>query len=227
MPKHGKKYREAKGLIEEGKVYTPDEAVTLVKKIVSTKFDSSVEVHIHLGTDPKKADQIVRGSVVLPHGTGKSLRVAAFVAAANEKTAKEAGAALVGGEDLIKQIKQTEKTDFDVAVATPDMMPKLGVVARLLGQRGLMPNPKNETVTKDIGKTVKELMGGKATYRSDESANLHQMIGKASWDAAKLTENLKTFLDAVKRSKPDGAKGTYIQTVTLTSSMGPGIRVSI
>ncbi|MFA6511528.1 MAG: 50S ribosomal protein L1 [Patescibacteria group bacterium] len=227
MSKHGKKYREAKGLIEEGKLYEASEAVALVKKTVTTKFDSSIELHVHLGTDPKMADQIVRGSAVLPHGTGKSLTVVAFVTQAQEKEAKEAGATLVGGEELIKEIKQSEKTDFDVAVATPEMMPKLGQIARLLGQRGLMPNPKNETVTKNVAATIKDLMGGKATFRSDESANLHQLIGKASWDAVKLTENLQAFMDAVKRAKPDGAKGTFIVTVTLTSSMGPGIRVIV
>lgn len=227
MPKHGKKYREAKGLVEAGRVYPAGEAIALVKKTATTKFDAGVEVHIHLGTDPKQADQIVRGTVALPHGTGKTIMLAAFVPAGQEKSAEDAGADIVGGEELIKKIKETEKTDFDVAVATPDMMAKLGQIARLLGQRGLMPNPKNETVTKDIAKTVKELKTGRATFRSDESSNVHQLIGRASWDEQKLLENFTVFTDAVKRAKPDSMKGTYILTVTLAASMGPGIRVSI
>lgn len=227
MGKTSKRFREAKDLVESGKLYTPDEAVALVKKTATTAFDSGVEVHVHLGIDPKKADQIVRGSVMLPHGTGKTLVVAAFVAPNQETEAKDAGADTVGGEELIAEIKKTGKTDFDVAVATPEMMPKLGQIAKILGQRGLMPNPKNETVTKDIGKTIKDLQGGKAAFRSDESANLHQLIGKASWDAVKIKENFDAFLDAVKRAKPEGVKGTYLRSVTLSSSMGPGIRVNI
>jgi len=225
--KHGKRYNELKGSFDTHKVYGLSEAIGIVKGTSNTKFDATIEVHVRLGIDPKKGDQQVRATVTLPHGTGKTKRVAAFVATPeNEKEAKAAGADLIGGEELVAEIAKTSKCDFDVAVATPDMMPKLAKIAKVLGPRGLMPSPKNDTVSKDIGQTVKEMKGGKVAFKNDDTANVHQAIGKASFTEDQLAVNFETFMDALRRVKPGSAKGTYIKSVTIASTMGPGIRVS-
>jgi len=225
MNKHSKRYKALKSLIDSSKNYTPEEAIDLVKKTANTKFDSSVEVHLRLGIDTKKADQLVRGSVSLPHGTGKKKKIAVFAEGKDQEAAKKAGAETVGGEEMIKEIKSTGKCNFDIALATPEMMKKLGQIAKILGPKGLMPNPKNETITKDVAKSVKELSGGKITFRNDDSGNIHQIIGKASFETKKLLENFNIFLDAVKRVKPAAAKGVYIQNVSLCTTMGPAIKV--
>lgn len=227
MAQHSKRYREVAKKIDAAKTYPLAEAVALAQATATTKFTGSVEIHIRLGIDPKKADQLVRGSVVLPHGTGKSKRVAVFATGPAAEAAKKAGAAVVGGEELIAEVKQKNGIDADVVVATPDMMKHLSVVAKILGPRGLMPNPKNETVTPDVAKAVKELAGGKATFRNDESGNLHQAVGKTNFTAEQIIANAQAYLDAVRRVKPAAVKGTYLRTVTLTTSMGPGVRVSV
>lgn len=227
MKKHSKRYKSAKNLIDPQKNYSAEEAVELVKKTAKTKFDSSVEVHIRLGIDPKKADQIVRGSVPLPSGTGKKKKIACFCDGKDQEAARAAGAEIVGGEDLIKEIKNNRKIDFEVSLATPEMMKKLGQIAKILGPKGLMPNPKNETITKDIAKSIKELSGGKVTFRNDDSGNIHQIIGKISFETKKLLENYQAFFEAVKRAKPASAKGVYMQNVSINSTMGPGIKVNV
>lgn len=227
MAKIGKRLKEAKAKIESNKVYEISEAIKLAKETSQVKFDASLEVHVRLGIDPKKGDQIIRGSVVLPHGTGKAVKIVAFVADDKKAAAKAAGADLIGNEDLIEQIKKTSKTDFDIAVATPDMMPKLAVIAKILGQKGLMPNPKAGTIGPDIGKLVEELKKGKVSYKNDSQANVHILIGKMSFDDVKLQENFVTFLDSLKKSKPQSLKSTFIKNLSISSSMGPGIKVSI
>lgn len=225
---HGKRYKTLKAEIIKGKSYSPAEAIELVKKQATTKFDSSIEVHVRLGIDVKKSDQQVRATVSLPHGTGKTKKVAVFVASAEkEKEAREAGADVVGGEELINEIAKTGKYDFEIAVTTPDMMPKMAKVAKVLGPKGLMPSPKNETVTTNITKTVGELRKGKVAFKVDDTANLHQMIGKASFTAAQLTENFTALMDAIRKAKPSTSKGVYLLGVTLTSTMGPGVKVSV
>ena len=214
-----------KAKIDKKKKYPLVEAVKLVKETANTKFDSSVEVHLKLGIDPKKGDQLVRGNVSLPHGTGKKLRVAAFVTAAKEKEAKEAGAEVVGGQALIEQIKKDGKCDFDVAVAEPAIMKDLAVIARTLGQKGLMPNPRTGTVTAEIRKTIGELKKGKASFKNDDSANVHLMVGKASFSEEQLKENIEAFLDAIRKAKPENSKGVYLQSIFLSSTMGPSIRI--
>ncbi len=223
MKKHGKKYREVKKLIEKP-LYELSEAITLLKKTSPTKFDASCEVHMKLGLDPKQADQLLRGTVPMPHGTGKSVRVIAFVMEANQKVAKAAGAIEAGADELIEKIVKGW-LDFDVAVATPDMMKGLGKVAKTLGQKGLMPNPKAGTVTTDVSKTIAEIMKGKVEFRMDKLANLHNIFGKVSFSQEQLEENLKAFLKAIVAAKPSGAKGIFIQSVTVTTTMGPGIRL--
>lgn len=223
MKKHGKKYREVKKLIEKP-LYELSEAIALLKKTSPTKFDASCEVHMKLGLDPKQADQLLRGTVPMPHGTGKSVRVIAFVMEANQKVAKAAGAIEAGADELIEKITKGW-LDFDVAVATPEMMKSLGKVAKTLGQKGLMPNPKAGTVTTDVSKTIAEIMKGKVEFRMDKLANLHNIFGKVSFSEAQLEENLKAFLKAIVAAKPSGAKGIFIQSVTLTTTMGPGIRL--
>lgn len=213
--------------VDKNKVYTIDEAIALVKETGSLKFDATVEAHIRLGIDTKKSDQQIRATVELPHGTGKTKKIAAFVGANDEKTAKEAGADFVYNEEDINTIKNTGKIEFDIAIATPEMMPKLAPVARVLGPKGLMPNPKTGTVSPDVAKMVKELKGGKVAFKNDDTANIHQAIGKVSFDDAKLKENLLAFVDALKRAKPSGAKGTYIKALYLSATMGPGIKMEI
>lgn len=225
MP-HGKKYQKVSALIDPKKSYSLEEAVKLLKQTATTKFDSSVELHARLGIDPAKGDQQVRGNISLPHGTGKEKRVAAFVEGEKVKEAKDAGADLIGGAELVDEIKKSGKCDFDVAVATPDMMKILSGVARVLGPKGLMPNPKNDTVTTQIGKIVSELKKGKVSFKNDDTGNVHQLVGKISWDEAKLKENVQAMVDIITKAKPSSSKGVYMQKVVLTTTMGPGIRVA-
>lgn len=217
----------AKTLVDKAKVYTLDEALALVKKTSTVKFDAAVEVHARLGIDPSKGEQQIRATVALPHGTGKSKTIAAFVGSNDEKVAKDAGADFVYGEEDIKKIKDTGKIAFDIAVATPEMMPKMAVAAKVLGPKGLMPNPKTETVGKDVAKMITELKKGKAAFKNDDTANVHQAIGKVSFTEAQLKENFTAFFEALKKAKPQTSKGTYIQSLYITSSMGPSIKVEV
>ncbi|PWB38466.1 MAG: 50S ribosomal protein L1 [Parcubacteria group bacterium] len=226
MAKTSKRMKNAKAKLEPGKLYKIDEAIKLVKETSTVKFDASVEVHANLGIDTKKGDQLVRGSVALPHGSGQIVRVAAFVPEALAKVAKEAGADLVGGDELIEEIKKTGKCDFDIAVTVPDMMKSMAGVARILGQKGLMPNPKTGTIGPDVKKMVSELKKGKISFKNDANANIHLTIGKVSFEDKVLLENFQAIFDALKKSKPSGVKGTFIKTMTITSSMGPGIKIA-
>lgn len=211
--------------IDRNKVYPLAEAIALVKKTSNVKFDAAVEVHAVLGIDTKKSEQQIRANVILPHGTGKTKIIAAFVGANDEKKAKEAGADFVYGEQDIKKIKDTGKIEFEVAVATPEMMPKLAVAAKVLGPKGLMPNPKTETVGADVKKMIEELKKGKTTFKNDDGGNVHVAIGKVSFAENQLQENFLSFMEALKKSKPPSAKGTYIKAMFLTSSMGPSVKV--
>jgi len=222
----GKKYAEALQKIDRTKQYSVEEAVGLVKELAKRKFDESVDVAIRLGVDPRKADQMVRGTVSLPHGTGKSVRVAVFAAGPAAEEAREAGADIIGAKDLADRIEKENFLDFDAAVATPDLMPVVGRLGKVLGPRGLMPNPKTGTVTTDVGRAVREIKAGKVEYRVDKGANVHVPIGKASFEQRALAENLNTVLDEVRRSKPASSKGRYIKGVTVSSTMGPGVRVA-
>ena len=224
MAKRGKKYLEAAKKVESSKAYSADEAVALVKETSTVKFDASVEVAFRLGVDPKKADQAIRGAVVLPHGTGKVQRVLVFAKGEKAKEAEAAGADYVGDSDMINKIQQGW-FDFDVIVATPDMMAEVGKLGRVLGPKGLMPNPKTGTVTFDVAKAVNEIKAGKVEYRVDKAGNIHVPIGKVSFEAAKLKENLAVIYDTMLKVKPAAANGTYVKNVTVTSTMGPGIKV--
>lgn len=208
-------------------VYSTEDAVELAKKLSKTRFDASVEAHIRLGIDPRKGDQQIRTAVSLPHGTGKTVKVAAFVGPDKEKACKDAGADMVGGEDLINEIKQSEKTDFQVAVAEPAMMKNLAQIAKILGTRGLMPSPKNETVTPDPAKAIAELKKGKVSFKNDDTANVHVAIGKTSFETAKIVENFNALIEAIKKIKPAKSKGVYLRNITLSTTMGPGIKVVI
>jgi large subunit ribosomal protein L1 len=221
-----KRMDNLKALIKKDYTYPWDEAIKLAKTTSGVKFDAAVEIHAHLGIDPKKGEQQIRSTVVLPHGTGKSKKIAAFVTAEREKEAKEAGADFVYGEEDIKKIKDTEKIEFDIAVTTPDMMPKLATIAKVLGPKGLMPNPKTETVGPQLKKMIEELKKGKVTFKNDDTSNIHQSIGKVSFSEAQLKENLSAFIDALKKAKPASAKGTYLQSLILSTSMGPSIKIS-
>ena len=225
--KRGKKYNNALKLIDKNKEYSLDEALELLPQTSTTNFDSTVEVHIKLGIDPKKSDQQVRTTVTLPHGTGKKRRIAVFAEGKAADDAKAAGAEVVGGEDLIEEIKRTGKTDFDIALATPEMMKHLAKIARILGPRGLMPNPKADTVTPDIKKAMEDLSKGKQEIKNDRSGNIHVGIGKVSFPKEQLKENFLALLEAVRQAKPEESKGTYIKSVTLTTTMGPGIKVKV
>lgn len=227
MSKASKRLVEAKAKVDKTKAYAVAEAVKLIKETSKVKFDASVELHFHLGIDPKKGEQVVRGSVVMPHGIGKTKRIAVFTTPAHEKEAKEAGADIVGGKDLIDSIKKDGKCDFDIAVAVPEIMKDLSAIAKTLGQKGLMPNPKTGTVTPDVKKAVAEIKKGKIDFKNDDTANLHAMVGKVSFDNAKLEENIRALLDAVKRTKPETIKGVFIESCYLNSTMGPGIKIQL
>ncbi|AEH46178.1 50S ribosomal protein L1 [Parageobacillus thermoglucosidasius] len=224
MPRRGKKYLEALKLVDRSKAYPVAEAIELVKKTNIAKFDATVEVAFRLGVDPKKADQQIRGAVVLPHGTGKVQRVLVFAKGEKAKEAEAAGADYVGDTEYINKI-QEGWFDFDVVVATPDMMGEVGKLGRILGPKGLMPNPKTGTVTFDVAKAVQEIKAGKVEYRVDKAGNIHVPIGKVSFDNEKLVENFTTIYEAILKAKPAAAKGTYVKNVTVTSTMGPGIKV--
>ncbi len=224
MAKRSKKYRAALELLEKGKVYDVDTAVDLVKKTATAKFDETIEMHVRLGVDPKYADQQVRGAMVLPNGTGKSKKVLVFTKGEKVQAAQDAGADYVGSDDLVAKI-QGGWFDFDVAIATPDMMGVVGRLGKLLGPRGLMPNPKLGTVTPDVAKAIAEQKAGKVEYRTDKAGNIHCPIGKASFDAEKLKENYQALLDTLIRVKPAAAKGQYVRSIHLCSVMGPGISV--
>src|SRR3989344_735861 len=222
-----KRFDALKTKVDKNKTYSLDEAIKLVKETSGVKFDASVEVHANLGIDPKKGEQQVRATVSMPHGTGKSKKIAAFVTPEKEKEAKEAGADLVGGNELIDQIKNTGKIDFDLAIATPELMPKLAVIAKILGPKGLMPSPKNETITKNLQKTINELKKGKINFKSDDTGNVHQAIGKISFGEAQLAANFQAFFEALKKAKPASAKGAFVQNVTLNATMGPAIKIAV
>ncbi len=223
MP-HGKKYNDASKRFDRDRLHTPEEAVDLVRNLASANFDETVELIVRLGVDPRKADQMIRGTVALPSGTGTDVRIAVFAQGEAATAAKEAGAEFVGAEDLAEQV-EGGMLDFDVAIATPDMMPVVGKLGRVLGPRGLMPNPKTGTVTPDAAKAVGEFKGGKVEYRTDKNANIHVPIGKASFDADALVANLNSVLDELIKVKPSSAKGRYVRKVGISSTMGPGIKV--
>ena len=226
MSKSSKRFKEAKAKVEKDKVYSLDEAIKLIKETSTVKFDASVEIHVRLGIDSKKGEQVVRASVTLPHGTGKTKKIAAFVTPDKEKEAKAAGAEVIGGKELIDKIKKDSKCNFEIAVAVPEIMKDLAVIAKTLGQKGLMPNPKTGTVTKDIKKAIEEIKKGRLDFKNDDSGNLHLMVGKVSFTEQQLKENIQKFLDTVKKSKPESLKGTFIKSISIASSMGPGIKVS-
>jgi large subunit ribosomal protein L1 len=220
----GKKYRDALKRFDRERLHTPPEAVELVRSLAEANFDETVELVARLGVDPRKADQIVRGTVGLPAGTGKDVRVAVFAAGEAATAAREAGADIVGSDDLAAQI-EGGMLDFDVTIATPDLMPVVGRLGRVLGPRGLMPNPKSGTVTPDVAKAVADFKGGKVEYRTDRYGNIHVPIGKASFTAEALLENFRAVIDELNRAKPASAKGRYMRRVTLSSTMGPGIKI--
>lgn len=218
---------QLKSQVDKNKVYSIDEAIALVKATSTVKFDASVEIHARLGIDPRKSDQQIRATAVLPHGTGKTKRIAAIVGPNDEAAAKAAGADLVLGEEELKTMKDTGKVDFDIAIATPEMMPKLAVVAKVLGPKGLMPNPKTGTVGPDVKKMINELKGGKVAFKNDDTSNIHQIIGKVSFEETKLKENFAAFMETLRKIKPSSMKGAYIKGLYLTSSMGPSIKVEM
>ena len=220
----GKKHEDAVKSFDRMRLHTDSEAVSLVKSLAKRRFDESVDVVVRLGVDPRKADQMMRGTISLPSGTGKEVRVAVFAQGETATKAREAGADLVGADDLAEQV-QGGMTDFDVAIATPDMMPVVGKLGRILGPRGLMPNPKTGTVTNDVERTIEEFKGGKVEYRTDRFANVHVPIGRASFAEADLVRNLRAVLSELHRAKPAASKGKYVKKVVLSSSMGPGVRV--
>lgn len=222
----GKKYKESLKLVDRTKLYDPREALELVQKTAKANFDESVEVHVKLGVDPRHADQQVRGVVVLPHGTGKKLKVLVFAKGEKAKEAEQAGADYVGAEELVAKIQNENWFDYDVVVATPDMMGVVGRLGKLLGPKGLMPNPKSGTVTFDVAKAIAEIKAGKVEYRVDKTSIVHVAIGKVSFGTEKLLENFKTLMEAIVKAKPAAAKGTYLRSVTVTSTMGPGIKVN-
>ena len=226
MAEHGKRYQDAAKLVDRTRIYPPLEAADLVKQTTTVAFDASIEAHLRIGVDPRHADQMVRGTVVLPHGTGKVVRVAVFAQGEKAQEALRAGADEVGSEDLVKKI-EAGWLEFDVAIATPDTMGQVGRLGRILGRRGLMPNPKAGTVTFDIERAVKEVKGGRVEFKVDKGAIIHVPFGKVSFDDTQLAENLVALVDAVNRAKPSGAKGQYLRTLSIASTMGPGVRVDI
>ena len=226
MPR-SKRYLELAGKIKADQLYSLEEALKLVKETSTTKFPGSIELHVRLGINKEKSDQQVRSTVTLPHGTGKTAKVAVFAVGPAAQEAKDAGADLVGGEELIAEIQKTGKINFEVAVATPDMMKNLAKIAKILGPKGLMPSPKNETITNEVKKAVNELKKGKIAFKNDATGNIHLQIGKADFADDKLQENIETVMEAIKKARPQGIKGTYIKTVSLNATMGPGVRVSL
>ena len=224
--KHGKKYSDSAKLVDRTKLYDPEEAIALVQQTAKAKFDETIEMHIRLGVDPRHADQQVRGAVVLPHGTGKTVRVLVFAKGDKIKEAEAAGADFVGGEELIAKIQGENWFGFDVCVATPDMMGVVGRIGRVLGPKGLMPNPKSGTVTMDVARAITDIKAGKVEYRVDKTAIVHVPVGKASFGTEKLQENVATLMEAVIKAKPASAKGTYLKSVVMTSTMGPGIKIN-
>lgn len=220
-----KGYRSAAEKVDRTRHYPLPEALDLARETKRTKFDETVEIAVRLGVDPRKADQNIRGTVLLPHGTGKSVRVAVFAKGDKAQEAEQAGADVVGGEDLAKRVSEEGWLEFDKAVATPDMMSVVGKLGRILGPRGLMPNPKVGTVTADVAQAVQDLKGGKVEYRVDKAGNVHVPVGKASFDGSRLLDNTKSLLDSLVRAKPASAKGTYVRSITVSTSMGPGVRV--
>ena len=222
--KHGKRYRASAAQVDRTKLYTPLEAITLAKQLATAKFDESFEVHFRLGIDPRKADQNIRGSIALPHGTGKQVRVAVFAEGDKAREAEAAGAEIVGSDDLVAQI-QAGEINFDAAIATPNMMAKVGRIGKILGPRGLMPNPKLGTVTMDVAKMVGELKAGRVEYRADRYGICHIPRGRASFEVADLVENYAALITEILRVKPSTAKGKYVKSVTITTTMGPGIKV--
>jgi large subunit ribosomal protein L1 len=223
---HGKKYLEAAKLVDHEKLYSPSEAAELLKQTDYVDFDSSVEIHLRLGVDPRHADQMVRGTVVLPHGTGKKVRVAVFAQGEKAQEALRAGADEVGSEDLVKKI-EAGWLEFDVALAAPDTMGMVGRLGKILGRRGLMPNPKSGTITFDLERAVREVKAGRVEFKVDKSGIIHCSVGKTSFSAEELTANLASLVDAINRAKPAGAKGQYLKTLTVASTMGPGIRMDL
>ncbi len=226
MPDRGKKYQQAAALVERGRPYSPAEAMDLLKQTSYVGFDASAEAHIRHGVDPRHADQMVRGTVVLPHGTGKRISVVAFAQGEKAQEALRAGADEVGGEDLAKRI-EAGWLDFDVAVATPDMMGVVGRLGRILGRRGLMPNPKSGTITFDLERAIKEVKAGRVEFKVDKAGIIHTPFGKASFEAEQLSESLAALVDAINRARPSATKGQYFKSLTVASTMGPGIRVDV
>jgi large subunit ribosomal protein L1 len=228
MPKHGKKYIAAAAKVDRSQLYTPEEAISLLKETSFVTFDSSIEIHLRLGIDPRHADQNIRTTVALPHGTGKSVRVLVFAQGDAIQASLDAGADFAGSDELIARVDKENFFDFDVAIATPDMMGKVGRIGRKLGPRGLMPNPKSGTIVPadDLPRTIREVRGGRVEFRNDKTGILHVAIGKVSFTPQQITDNMIALMEAVKSAKPSGAKGTYIRSVTLTSTMGPGIPVN-
>lgn len=225
--KHGKKYNEAAKLVDRATFYEPSDAIELVKKTAQAKFDETVEAHIRTGCDGRHAEQQIRGAVVLPHGTGKTVKVLVFAKGDKVQEAEAAGADFVGGEELIPKIQKDGWLDFDVVVATPDMMGVVGRLGKVLGPKGLMPNPKAGTVTMDVTKAVNDIKAGKIEYRLDKSNIIHVPVGKASFSGEALQDNYNTLLDAILKAKPSSLKGQYLKSITLTSTMGPGVKVSV
>lgn len=224
MPKHGKNYKAAAEKVESTKLYSPKEAMELAKELAPAKFDETVEVHVRLGVDTRKADQNVRGSIALPHGTGKTVRVAVFAEGEKAREAEAAGADVIGSDDLVAQV-QAGELNFDAAIATPNMMGKVGRLGKILGPRGLMPNPKLGTVTNDVAKAIKELKGGRVEYRADRYGIAHVVLGKVSFTPEQLAENYGAVYDEILRMKPAAAKGRYVKSITVASTMSPGVPV--
>jgi large subunit ribosomal protein L1 len=224
MAEHGKKYREVAKRVDQNKLYAPKEAVSLLKEASFVKFDPTVELHFRLGVDPRHADQMVRGTAALPHGTGKTVRILVFAQGEKVREAEEAGADFVGGQDLVKQITEGW-LGFDVAIATPDMMQAVGRLGKVLGPRGLMPNPKAGTVTFDLARTIREVRSGRVEFRVDRAGLIHVPVGKLSFDEASILNNVAAMIEAVVAAKPSGVKGQYVKTITLNSTMGPGIHL--
>ena len=226
MGRRGKKYQEVSKLVDREQVYTPEEAAELARQTTTVSFDATIEAHLRLGVDPRHADQMVRGTVVLPHGTGKVVRVAVFATGEKAQEALRAGADEVGAEDLVKKI-EAGWLEFDVALATPDSMGLVGKLGKILGRRGLMPNPKAGTITFDLDRAVREVKGGRVEFKVDKSAIVHVAFGKSSFEASALVDNLAALVDAVNRAKPTGVKGQYLRSLSIASTMGPGIKVDV